>query len=109
MKCVCRQFTRGTTPSITFNMGVPLDDALELYVTFKQLDTLIVEKRIDDIIIVDQNTIKIILTEKESLLFSDKYDVECQFMVKYTNGAIVVSQPLIFNVNKVLHEVHNEL
>ena len=82
MKCMCKQFTRGTTPSITFNMGVPLDNALELYITFKQLNTLIIEKGIDDIVIVDQDTVRINLTEEESLLFSDKYDTECQFMVK---------------------------
>ena len=110
MICTCRQFTRGTTPSFTFDMKVHLGNIKELYITFKQLDTIIVEKTKEDIKVLDDDSIKVKLTEKESLLFSDKYDVECQFMIKYLTGAVVTSEPpLIFNVNKVLHEVQNEL
>lgn len=109
MICTCRQFTRGTTPSFTFDMKVHLGSIKELYVTFKQLNTTIIEKTKDSIQFLDDDSVKIVLTEQESLLFSDKYEVECQFMIKYINGAIVTSEPpLIFNVNQVLHEVSND-
>ena len=110
MICTCKQFTRGTTPSFTFDMRVHLGNIKELYVTFKQLGVTIVEKTKNDIKIIDEDSIKVMLTEQESLLFSDKYDVECQFMIKYLTGAVVTSEPpLIFSVNKVLHEVKNEM
>ena len=106
MLCTCRQFTRGTTPSFTFDMSVHLGNIAEIYITFKQLDTIIVEKTKKDIHIIDENSIKVTLTQDESLLFSDKYEVECQFMIKYVNNVVITSEPpLIFDVCKVLHEV----
>ena len=106
MNCVCKQFTRGTTPSFTFDMKVHLGNIKEFYVTFVQLDTIIIEKTIEDIKIIDEDSIKVNLTVEESLLFSDKYPVKCQFMIKYINNVVVTSEPpLIFEVNKVLHEV----
>lgn len=106
MICTCRQFTRGTTPSFTFDMSVHLGSVEELNVTFTQLDTVVIEKNKNDIEIVDENSIKVTLTEQETKLFSDKYDAKCQFRIKYVNGAIITSEPpLIFNVCKMLHEV----
>jgi hypothetical protein len=70
------------------------------------LGTIILEKTLQDIQIIDEDSIKVSLTAQESLLFSDKYEVECQFMIKYINDAVITSEPpLIFDVNKVLHEV----
>ena len=106
MKCTCRQFTRGTTPSFIFDMKVHLGNIKEFYVTFMQLNTIIIEKTLEDIKIIDEDSIKVSLTANESLLFSDKYPVECQFMIKYINDVVITSEPpLIFEVNKVLHEV----
>jgi hypothetical protein len=106
MECVCKQFTRGTTPSFTFDMKVHLGNIKEFYVTFVQLDTIIVEKTLKDIKIIDEDSIKVNLTTEESLLFSDKYPVKCQLMIKYINDVIITSEPpLIFEVNKVLREV----
>ena len=106
MICTCRQFTRGTTPSFTFDMKVHLGNIKEFYITFVQLDTIIIEKTLKDIKIIDEDSIKINLTAEESLLFSDKYPVKCQFMIKYINDIVITSEPpLIFEVNKVLHEV----
>lgn len=106
MICTCRQFTRGTTPSFTFDMKVHLGNVKEFYVTFVQLDTIIIEKTLKDIKIIDEDSIKVNLTADESLLFSDKYPVKCQFMIKYINDVVITSEPpLIFEVNKVLHEV----
>lgn len=108
MLCNCRQFTRGTTPSFTFDMKVHLGNIAEMYITFVQRNTIIVEKTLQDIKFLDDDSIKIQLTAEESLLFSEKYDVECQFMIKYINDIVITSEPpLIFNVNKVLHEVDN--
>ena len=105
MICTCRQFTRGTTPSFTFDMKVHLGNIKEFYITFMQLGTIIVEKTLSDIKIIDDDSVKISLTEEESLLFSDKYDVECQFMIKYINDVVITSEPpLVFIVNKALHE-----
>lgn len=105
MKCVCKHFTRGTTPSFTFDMSVHLDSVEELNVTFTQLNTVVLEKNKNDIIVLDADSVKVTLTEQETKLFSDKHDVKCQFRIKYTNGAIVTSEPpIIFEVNPMLRE-----
>lgn len=105
MTCTCRHFTRGTTPSFTFDLSVHLDSVEELNVTFTQLNTVVLEKNKNDIIVLDSDSIKVKLTEQETKLFSDKYDVKCQFRIKYIGGAIVTSEPLIiFEVNPILHE-----
>lgn len=106
MICTCRQFTRGTTPSFTFDMKVHLGNIKEFYITFVQLGVIVLEKTLTDIEMIDDDSIKVSLTAQESLLFSDKYEVECQFMIKYVNDVVITSEPpLLFNVNKVLHEV----
>lgn len=105
MTCTCRHFTRGTTPSFTFDLSVHLDSVEELNVTFTQLNTVVLEKNKENIIVLDENSIKVSLTEAETKLFSDKYEVECQFRIKYNNGAVITSEPpIIFEVNKMLHQ-----
>ena len=105
MTCTCRHFTRGTTPSFTFDMSVHLDGVEEMSVTFAQLGMVILEKNKEDIVVIDSDSVKITLTELETKLFSDKYDVECQFRIKYDGGIVITSEPpVIFEVNKMLHE-----
>ena len=105
MSCICRHFTRGTTPSFTFDMSIRLENVEELNVTFTQLNTVVLEKNKDDIIVLDEDTVKITLTEEETKLFSDKYSTACQFRIKYVGGVIVTSEPpIIFEVNPMLHE-----
>jgi hypothetical protein len=57
-------------------MSVHLDNVEELNVTFAQLNTVILEKNKNDIIILDEDSIKVRLTEQETKLFSDKYEVK---------------------------------
>lgn len=105
MICTCRHFTRGTTPSFTFDLSVHLDGVEELNITFTQLNTVILEKNKNDIIVLESGNVKITLTAEETNLFSDKYEVKCQFRIKYENGAIITSEPpIVFEVDPMLHE-----
>lgn len=104
MICTCKRFTRGTTPSFTFDMSVHLDYVEEINATFMQLDTVVLNKNKNDIIVIDHDSIKITLTEAETKLFSDKHDVQCQFRIKYNNGAVITSEPpIIFKVDSMLY------
>lgn len=104
MTCACRCFTRGTTPSFTFDMSVHLDSIEELNITFTQLGVIVLEKNKEDIVVLDSDTIKVKLTKEDTELFSDKYDTECQFRIKYSNGAIITSEPpIVFEVRPMLH------
>ena len=106
MACTCKHFTRGTTPSLVFDMNIHLDNVEEFNITFVQLNTVVLEKNKNDIIFIDENSIKLILSEEDTKLFSDKYDAKCQFRIKYINGAVATSEPpLIFKVDAMLHEV----
>ena len=109
--CCCGgDVSKGSTPSLSFNINTPLTNINAMYLTFYQREMLILEKNKDEIIIVDEDTIKIKLTQEETLLFSAKYPVQVQIRIKYdtANGgsAAVTSGITEFHFNEVLkHEV----
>ena len=100
----CGEISQGSTPSLSFNTNAPLTDIDKLYLTFWQRGSFILEKDKDSIIYVDENTIKVRLTQKETFLFSDKYDIEVQLRIKYqsANSAAITSDISTFKINKAL-------
>jgi hypothetical protein len=106
--CYCGEINKGSTPSLVFNTNAPLTNIEKLYLTFWQHGTFVLEKTKDDVVTVDEDTIKLTLKQEETLLFSSKYDVEVQLRIKYnsSNSAAVTSAISSFKINEVLkHEV----
>ena len=81
---------RGTTPTHTFNVDVDLSDAQSVYITYKQLSRVIVEKSKADITI-SSDALVCELTQKETLAFSSKYPVFIQIRAKFEGGSAVAS------------------
>jgi hypothetical protein len=104
--CCCGGIFKGSTPSLYFNTNAPLTSVKSMYLTFYQRDKFILEKELKDIIVVDENTIKVKLSQEETLLFSSKYDIAVQLRIKYNENSAVTSEINIFNMKEVLkHEV----
>ena len=100
--CYCGGVFKGSTPTLNFNINTPLENVQAMYLTFEQRGVLVLEKDINSIQIIDENTIAVTLTQEETLLFSSKYDIEVQFRAKYTDGSATTSDINTFNMYKVL-------
>lgn len=100
----CGEISQGTTPSLVFNTNAPLTDINKLYLTFWQRDNFILEKDKDSVIFVDNDTIKVKLTQEETFLFSSKYDIEVQLRIKYEadNSPAITSAISTFKINRAL-------
>jgi hypothetical protein len=106
--CACSGVYKGSTPSLFFNTNAPLTNIAKMWLTFQQCGQVILDKDETDIAIVDSDTVKLKLTQEETLLFSSKYDIEVQLRIRYNGvaGATVTSAVSSFRMNEVIkHEV----
>ena len=106
--CACSGVYKGSTPSLFFNTNAPLTNIAKMWLTFQQRGQVILDKDETDIAIVDSDTVKLKLTQEETLLFSSKYDIEVQLRIRYNGvaGATVTSAVSSFRMNEVIkHEV----
>ena len=106
--CTCTGVYKGSTPSLFFNTNAPLTNIKKMWLTFRQRDIIVLDKDESDITIVDSDTVKLKLTQEETLLFSSKYDIEVQLRIRYNGvtGAAVTSDTGSFRMNEVIkHEV----
>lgn len=95
---------RGTTPTHIFTSDIDLTDAEEIYITYKQ-GCKKIEKTKDDIIELTPDTVKVELTQEETLMFSScKDDVEIQFRVKFPGGKAPASNIVTAPVERILKE-----
>lgn len=77
---------RGTTPTFKLTLNdetVDLTQALNVYATFKQLNTLITKSGVD--IEVTANEVDVYLSQAETLQFSEGY-IDVQLNWTYTDG-----------------------
>ena len=93
---------RGTTPTIPIDVDIDLREASSLYITFVQLDTVILEKTISDCTI-DEKQILVSLTQEETLSFNDRHPVYAQIR-GVIGGAAVASNIMSTSVGKILKE-----
>lgn len=92
---------RGTTPKHTFNVDVDLTDAQSIYITYKQLNRVVVEKAKSDIN-VSSDALQCDLTQKETLAFNSKYPVKIQIRAGYEGGSAVASNIIETTVGEIL-------
>ena len=97
---------RGTPITYTFNFCIPVTDAKVMNIVFKQLGQIILEKYktdTDAIEIVDEDTIKVHLTQEETMLFSAKYPFYAQIgAVVGVNNATIYSDPVELYICDIL-------
>lgn len=98
----------GTTPTFTLRLkrtyNVDLASAQNIYVTFKQGNTILSKDR-SNITIVDGKTITVTLTQEESLNFSLDKKIEMQLNWTYIDGGITkraATKVITINLEKQL-------
>lgn len=96
---------RGTTPTHVFTSCMDLTDAAisEIYITYSQRDEVIFEKTIDDVVI-EENKIKVKLTQEETLLLDDSDSLEIQAALKFEDGTVVRSKMVRTDVGRILKD-----
>ena len=95
---------RGTTPIHTFDVEIDLTTAEEIYITYRQSKSRIVEKTLEDITVApDKLTVR--LTQADTLAFSTSGEyVQIQVRVVLPGGTSMASDILYASVSPVLKD-----
>lgn len=110
--------TRGTTPTHVFYSDVSLENVSELYITYNQYGSTIVEKNLDDVTIdINENSITVPLTQQETLLFKNKNwswldpnrnisygNVRVQCRIKFEDGNVIASDIISIDIDDILKD-----
>lgn len=94
---------RGTTPIHIFNTDVDLSNAVAIYVTYKQANTVVAEKSIDEMTVTPE-TITLNLTQEDTLNFLPMRNVLIQIRAKFQDGTAIKSKTISTSVEDVLKE-----
>ena len=92
---------RGTTPTHRFNVPVDMTDAEVIYISYRQDDRVLVEKTGSDIAVTDRY-LEVRLSQRETLLFSDKENIEIQIRAKFSDGTAIASNIIMLPVGEVI-------
>lgn len=94
---------RGTTPTHTFN--IPFDSGYlkKILITYAQKKIPVIEKTEQDCVL-DGNSIKVTLSQKDTLKFDDRRPVEIQIRVVTTNDTALATNVGTIDVGRVLNE-----
>ena len=94
---------RGTTPTNTFRTNqVDLSTADVIYITYKQMGKVIVEKTKADCTF-GENSVSVTLTQDETLRFS-VHDVQVQIRARFADGRAIASNILQTPAKAILKE-----
>lgn len=91
---------RGTTPTHIFNVNVDLSEAEVIYITYKQSESIVVEKEKADCT-VSGETISVKLTQEDTLKFNTA-PVEIQIRARFPDGSAIASNIMQTTVTRIL-------
>lgn len=95
---------RGTTPTVTIKItGISVDLLSTIFVTFKQGQKEVTKDNQDTTIDVDSNSLKVSLTQEETLLFQ-KGQVGVQIRAKTISDDAIASQIVYKQMEDILYE-----
>lgn len=95
---------RGTTPTHIFMTAVDLSSATVLYVTYKQLGRIVIEKSLEDGIALATDHIEVPITQEETLGLNPDAKVYIQVRAGFSNGARVASRVICTTVGNILKD-----
>lgn len=91
----------GTTPTHTFSIPVDATALAEMRITYKQGDTIVMQKGKNDCTLSGKKAV-IRLSQEDSLLFENRIPVRIQIKCKTTSGDVLVSKIKMVPVQEVL-------
>lgn len=94
---------RGSTPTCIFDVDMDLRQATIVLVTFKQCDTIVIEKDLPDVT-VTETQVQVKLTQAETLKLDDKKRVFMQIRAKFANGDTFPSNVMETTVEELLRD-----
>lgn len=94
---------RGTTPTHIFNTDVDLSNAVAIYVTYKQANTIVAEKNINEMTVTPESIV-LTLTQEDTLNFMPMRNVLIQIRAKFPDGVAIKSKTISASVEDVLKE-----
>ena len=94
---------RGTTPTHTFTVPIESSKIKEVRVIYSQNDKSILIKKTEDATVND-NEIKVKLTQEETFKFDCNAPVQIQIRVLTTSGDALLSNPITMTVGKCLDD-----
>ena len=97
--------TRGTTPTLTFSLGLAPSRFAVLYLTAKQAGRVVFERNLDEVTKSEAaKTISFRLSQEETLSMSEKAPILVQVRGRLLDGNVVASDTLQFNVAGILKD-----
>lgn len=94
---------RGTTPTLEFELPFEVSSLKSAYITLSQSDQVIVNKDLSECTL-DTNTLKIKLTQKDTLAFTTDDPIQIQIRVLDTHGNALASEIWTDYAEDVLYE-----
>jgi len=94
----------GTTPELTFNLPFDTSMIQNLYITFKDRNKNIVLEKTETDCTLSGNTVKVELSQEETLLFEKRTKVRVQLRVKTTNDKALKSNVMVIDIGDLLKE-----
>lgn len=101
---IMSEITRGTTHEIEFVLDADLTEVADLWVTFSQYGLERFTKHAEDIELIDENTIKVYLTEEDTLLLKSKEPLSIQIKLLWDDGSVEATEIIRGKVGEILNE-----
>lgn len=92
---------RGTTPINIFEVDVDLRDAVVVWLTYKQNSKIVIHKDKADLEI-EENEVRVQLTQEETLALKDSAPVRMQFRARYADDNAIKSNIMQATVEEIL-------
>lgn len=94
---------RGTTPTHIFRLPISTDTLKEIRITYEQYSKTVLEKTERDVNL-NENEIRLKLTQQETLKFSPRITVKLQMKVLTTDNTVLASPVKELSVEEILNE-----
>lgn len=94
---------RGTTPTHIFNLPIETGTLKSVRITYEQFSRVILEKTENDVTMEDK-TIRLKLTQEETLKFCKDCDISFQMKVLTADGVVLACPVKRLSVEDILNE-----
>jgi len=95
---------RGTTPTLTFEFDTSLDEFQIMHIAFEQNGSVVFIKTKENCYI-DGNIVSVTLSQAETMLLKSGVKVNVQISVKYQDGTVDRTNPVVFGVTSALEGI----
>lgn len=96
--------TRGTTPTLIFELPFETSEVQEMWVSFRQGSKLVIDKALADVTLLEDTKVSVHLTQEETLELCRKDSCTIQMRVLTKDGEALASQIISCAVADILKD-----